>query len=302
MDHAMFDSRLLNGVGVLAAVVESGSFVRAADALGLTASGVSRAISRLEARVGVRLLERTTRSVGLTDEGRRFYTAVAPLLGGIEEAAVDAAGAAGTVRGRLRVNVDPYFSRLLLGPRLGELLDRHTDLQLEVLTRNELGELVADGMDIAIRFGEPPQTSLIARQLLATRVVTVAAPGYIERYGRPKTPQDLADHVCIQFQDPLTGRPFEWEFRNASQTMPVETRSRLLVNDAGTTMATLFAGVGIAQVFELGIKEYLRDGQLIDLFPNWPDETFPLYAFYPSRQHVPAKVRAFIDFCLEIVS
>ncbi|PZM12337.1 LysR family transcriptional regulator [Rhizobium tubonense] len=297
----MFDGRLLNGVGVLAAVIESGSFVRAADALGLTPSGVSRAISRLEARVGVRLLERTTRSVGLTDEGRRFYTQVAPLLGGIEEAAVAAAGAAELVRGRLRVNADPYFSRLLLGPRLGEFLDRHADLQLEVLTRNEIGELVADGMDVAIRFGEPPQTSLIARQLLATRVVTVAAPSYVERYGRPKVPQDLTEHTCIQFQDSLTGRPFEWEFRRAGETILIETRSRLLVNDAGTTLATLFAGVGIAQVFELGIKEQLRNGELIDLFPDWPDETFPLYAFYPSRRHLPAKVRAFIDFCVEVV-
>lgn len=297
----MFDGRLLNGVSVLAAVIESGSFVRAADALGLTPSGVSRAISRLEARVGVRLLERTTRSVGLTDEGRRFYTQVAPLLGGIEEAAIAAAGAAELVRGRLRVNADPYFSRLLLGPRLGEFLDRHADLQLEVLTRNEIGELVADGMDVAIRFGEPPQTSLIARQLLATRVVTVAAPSYVERYGRPKVPQDLTEHTCIQFQDSLTGRPFEWEFRRAGETILIETRSRLLVNDAGTTLATLFAGVGIAQVFELGIKEQLRNGELIDLFPDWPDETFALYAFYPSRRHLPAKVRAFIDFCVEVV-
>jgi DNA-binding transcriptional LysR family regulator len=297
----MFDGRLLNGVSVLAAVVEGGSFVRAADALGLTASGVSRAISRLEARVGVRLLERTTRSVGLTDEGRRFYTQVAPLLSGLEEAAVEAGGATELVRGRLRVNADPYFSRLLLGPRLGEFLDRYPDLQLEVLTRNEIGELIADGMDLAVRFGEPPQTSLIARQILATRVVTVASPAYLARHGRPKVPQDLAQHTCIQFQDPLTGRPFEWEFRRGQKTILVETRSRLLVNDAGTTLATLFAGIGIAQVFELGIKEELRNGQLVELFPDWPDETFPLYVFYPSRRHLPAKVRAFIDFCVEVV-
>jgi DNA-binding transcriptional LysR family regulator len=114
-------------------------------------------------------------------------------------------------------------------------------------------------------------------------------------------PQDLAQHTCIQFQDPLTGRPFEWEFRRAHKTILVETRSRLLVNDAGTTLATLFAGIGIAQVFELGIKEQLRNGELIELFPDWPDETFPLYVFYPSRRHLPAKVRAFIDFCVEVV-
>ncbi len=297
----MFDGRLLNGVSVLAAVVESRSFVRAAEALGLSPSGVSRAISRLEARVGVRLLERTTRSVGLTDEGARFYAQVAPLLGGIEEAAMSAAGAAQSVRGRLRINVDPYFSRLVLGPRLGAFMDRHPDLQIEIFTRNEVGDLIADGMDVAVRFGDPPQTSLIARQILQTRVLTVAAPAYLDRHGRPKAPAELTQHTCIHYLDPRTGRAFEWELRRGRKVVPIETRSRIMVNDAGTTLATCLAGIGIAQVFSLGLRDYLQSGQLIDLFPDWPDETFPLYVFYPSRHHVPAKVRAFIDFCVEII-
>lgn len=296
----MFDGRLLNGVSVLAAVVESGSFVRAAEALGLSPSGVSRAIGRLEARIGLRLLERTTRSVRLSDDGARFYAQVAPLLGGIEEAATAASSAAHAVRGRLRVNVDPYFSRLVLGPRLGAFLDLHPDLSIEVFTRNEAGDLVADGMDVAVRFGEPPQSSLIARQLMATRVVTVAAPAYIARHGRPRTPADMAAHHCIFYQDPRTGRAFEWELRRGQKIVTLDVRSRLLVNDAGTTLATCLAGTGIAQVFRIGLQDYLDSGQLIDLFPDWPDEAFPLYALYPSRHHVPAKVRAFIDFCVGI--
>jgi DNA-binding transcriptional LysR family regulator len=296
----MFDGRLLNGVSVLAAVVEGGSFVRAAEALGLSPSGVSRAIARLEARINVRLLERTTRSVRLTDEGARFYAQVVPLLGGIEEAATNAAGAMQSVRGRLRINVDPYFSRLVLGPRLGAFMDRYPELQIEIFTRNEIGDLIADGMDVAVRFGEPPQTSLIARQLMQTRVITVASPAYIERHGRPKTPADVARHSCIFYQDPRTGRAFEWELRRGKKVVDLETHGRILVNDAGTTLATCLAGLGIAQVFLIGLKEYLDSGQLVDLFPDWPDELFPLYAFYPSRQHVPAKVRAFIDFCVEI--
>jgi DNA-binding transcriptional LysR family regulator len=297
----MFDGRLLNGVGVLAAVVEGGSFVRAAEALGLSPSGVSRAISRLEARIGVRLLERTTRSVGLTDEGTRFYEQVAPLLGGIEEAAANAAGAAQSVRGRLRINVDPYFSRLVLGPRLGLFMDRYPDLQIEIFTRNEIGDLIADGMDVAVRFGDPPRTTLIVRQLMQTRVLTVAAPAYIARHGRPKVPADMARHHCIHYHDPRTGRAFEWELRRGTKVVPIETSSRILVNDAGTTLATCLAGLGIAQVFSIGLKDYLDSGQLVDLFPDWSDETFPLYVFYPSRHHVPAKVRAFIDFCVEIL-
>lgn len=297
----MFDGRLLNGVSVLAAVIESGSFARAADAMGLSPSGISRAIARLEGRIGLRLLDRTTRTMRLTDDGARFYEAVAPLLSGIEEAASTASGAAQAVRGRLRVNVDPYFSRLVLGPRLGAFLDLYPDLQIEIITRNELGDLVADGMDVAVRFGEPAQTSLISRLLMQTRVITIAAPSYLAKHGQPTVPADLGAHTCIQFQDPLTGRPFEWELRRGTHVVPIATRGRILVNDAGTTLATCLAGIGIAQVFSLGMKEYLDTGQLVDLFPDWPDETFPLHAFYPSRQHVPAKVRAFIDFCVGIV-
>jgi DNA-binding transcriptional LysR family regulator len=297
----MLDGRLLNGVSVLAAVVESGSFARAAEALGLTASGVSRAISRLEGRIGVRLLDRTTRSLRLTDDGARFYEQVVPLLGGIEEAASYAAGTAQAVRGRLRVNADPYFSRLILAPELGTFLDRYPDLRLEIITRNEIGDLVADGMDVAVRFGEiPARSALISRQLFRTRVITVAAPAYLERYGRPRLPADLADHTCIQYQDPLTGKPFEWELRRGEEVVPIATRGRILVNDAGTTLATCLAGIGIAQVFSLGMKPYLDSGQLVDLYPDWPGETFPLHCFYPSRHHVPAKVRTFIDFCAEI--
>lgn len=297
----MFDGRLLNGVSVLAAVIEGGSFARAADAMGLSPSGVSRAIARLESRIGLRLLDRTTRTMRLTDDGARFYEQVAPLLAGIEEAATAASGVAQSVRGRLRVNVDPYFSRLVLGPRLGVFLDRHPDLQIEIITRNEIGDLVADGMDVAVRFGEPAQTSMISRLLMHTRVITIASPAYLARHGLPTAPTDLGDHTCIQFRDSLTGRPFEWELRRGAEVVPIETRGRILVNDAGTTLATCLAGIGIAQVFSLGMQDYLESGQLIDLFPDWPDETFPLYAFYPSRQHVPAKVRAFIDFCVGIV-
>lgn len=148
-----------------------------------------------------------------------------PLLGGIEEAAAYAAGTTQAVRGRLRVNVDPYFSRLILGPKLGIFLDRYPNLKIEIVTRNDIGDLVADGMDVAVRFGEiPAKSSLIARQLFRTRVITVAAPSYLEKHGTPKLPADLADHTCIQYQDPLTGKPFEWELRRGKKVVPIETR------------------------------------------------------------------------------
>jgi len=292
-----FDGRLLSGVTVLAAVVAGGSFVNAAEALGLSASGVSRAIARLETRIGVRLLDRTTRSQRLTDEGARFYQQVLPLLEGIGEAALQAAGAAQTVRGRLRVDVDPFFSRLVLAPRLADFLARYPELEIELITRDEMGDLVADGIDVAVRFGPQPASSAVARRLLQTRILTVASPLYVERHGRPQTPGDLVDHACIQFRDPRTGRPFDWEFHNKRKVVPVATKGPLTVSDVGTLLGACLAGVGIAQVMALGVQDLLARGELVELFPDWPDEVFPLYAVHPSRHNPPAKVRAFIEFC-----
>src|SRR5882724_1767426 len=146
------DGRLLSNLHVLAAVVEGGSFARAADALGLTASGVSRAIARLEARVGVRLLDRTTRSLNLTDEGRVLYANINPLVLGIEDAVTRAAGSSGSVRGRLRVNTDAFTSRLLLSPHIRRFLELYPELSLELIARDQLGDLVAEGFDVAVRF------------------------------------------------------------------------------------------------------------------------------------------------------
>ena len=295
------DGRLLTGVTVLNAVIESGGFSRAAEALGISASGVSHAIARLEARLGVRLLDRTTRSVALTDEGRRFYERVRPSLDEIEEAAIDAAGASARVRGRLRVNVDPLFSRLVLAGHLGQFLAQYPDLSLETITREQVGDLVADGVDVAVRFGDPQGASLVSRKLADIQVLTVASPAYLQRHGRPSTPQELAKHHCIDFRDPLTGRPYEWEFHRRGEVLPVGISSRLILSDAGTMLTECLAGTGICQVLAIAVKDQLADGQLINLFPDWPDERFPLYALYPSRHHPAAKVRAFIEFVSQAV-
>lgn len=294
-----FDSRLLSGLGVLAAVVEAGNFVRAAGVLGLTQSGVSRAVARLEQRVGVRLLDRTSRAVTLTDEGRRFYGRVGPLLTELEEAASDAARASATVHGRLRIMVDPMFARLDLAASLVAFLDAHTELSVDLTVRDRLGDLVAEGFDVAVRFGEPEPSALVARRLTDTRVVTCAAPNYLARHGRPTRPQDLMKHECIMFRDPATDRPFAWEFWRKGKILTVQAAGRLTLNDAGTLLAACHAGQGIAQMLELG-AEGLRDGRLVELFPDWSGERFPLYVFYPSRRLPPAKVRAFVDFVVAL--
>jgi DNA-binding transcriptional LysR family regulator len=292
-----FDGRMLGGIGVMAAVVEAGSFVRAATALGLTQSGVSRAVARLEERVGVRLFQRSARAVNLTDEGHRFYAQVAPLLTGIEDAAGEAAGAGSEPRGRLRVNVDSLTARVLLGPHAGALLAAHPQLALELVVRAELGDLVADGFDAAVRFGEPEPSALIARRVLETRVLTFASRAYLARAGRPRHPRDLGRHECIQYRDPRTGRPFEWEFRRGGEVVAVPANGRLTVDDSAAKLAACLAGHGIAQLLELELRALPAPSPpLVRLFASWDDERYPLYVYLPSRQLPPAKVRALVDF------
>jgi DNA-binding transcriptional LysR family regulator len=226
-----------------------------------------------------------------------------PLLAGLEEAAASAAQGAAAVRGRLRVNLDPYFSRLILGPRLGAFLESYPQLRLELITTDRLGDLVADGFDLAVRFGNPRPSTLVARKLLDTRMVTIAAPAYLKRYGHPKDPRELekGHHVCIQFRDPESGRPYPWEFHKRRKKLVLETSGSLTVNDAGTLYSVCLAGHGIAQVMDLGVGPMIADGRLVEVFPDWPDERFPLYALHPSRHHVPAKTRAFLDFIVALL-
>src|ERR1700730_15966724 len=295
------DGKLFSGVSVLFAVVEAGTIARAAEALGLSPSGVSRALSRLEQRVGARLLARTTRTLSLTDEGRRFYEQVGPHMAGIEEAAIEAAGSASKVRGRLRVNIDPYFSRIVLAKHLAKFLASYPDLFVELIMRDSVGDLVADGFDLALRFGDPPIGSFVARKLTETRVITVASPAYIKAHGKPMHPRDVEARDCIDFYDAANARPYDWEVRRKKEVLPLRVKGRLLVSDSGTLLGACEAGAGIAQILEIGCEHLIRSGRLVELFPEWSDERFPLYAVYPSRLHRAAKVRAFIEFCLEIM-
>jgi DNA-binding transcriptional LysR family regulator len=296
-----FDGRILSGVSVLAAVVEGGSFVKAAELIGITDSGVSRAIGRLETRLGVRLLDRTTRSVSLTDEGRRFYEEVKPHLNAIEDAAIVASGAASAVRGRLKVDIDPFFLPLVLAGRLGAFCERYPELAIEFVSSEHIGDLVSEGVDLAIRFGQPRLATLVSRKLIEAPILTVASPGYIERYGRPDHPSDLQRHLCLQFLDPYSGRPFDWEFVRDAETIEVPTSGPLTFTDPKSMLEECIAGTGIAQVIGWGVGGLLATGALIDLFPAWHGERFPLFAFHPSRKHPPAKVRAFVDFCVEVI-
>ncbi|SAI71699.1 LysR family transcriptional regulator [Bordetella ansorpii] len=295
-----FDGRLLSGMSVLAAVVEAGSFSRAGEVLGLSASGVSRSISRLEERLGVRLLDRTTRTLHLTSDGKSLYERAAPHLEGIEEAASYVSGAAVTVRGTLRASVNPIFARYVLAPKLPLLRERHPDLELTVLQQPDVGDLVTEGIDVAVRFGPQPPSTMTSRLLLQTRVLTVASPAYLARHGRPKRPEKLVDHECIQYIDPRRGKPFSWEFHRGREVLPVETQGHVTTTDVDLMVQACVSGAGVAQVLALNVSHLMASGALIELFPEWSGETYPLYVTRPSRRLAPAAVEAFLDFCTEI--
>jgi DNA-binding transcriptional LysR family regulator len=294
-----FDARILTGVGVLAAVVEAGNFARAGEALGLTPSGVSRAVARLEARVGVRLFDRTPRSATLTEEGRQFYNHVMPLLASIEDAASEAAGAAAMVSGKLRVNADPWFARMVLAPNLQRFLGEYPLLSVNLIVSNHREEMMT-GVDVAVRFGLADGVSLVARKILETRVVTCAAPAYLERRGMPATPNDLVDHETILFRDPQTGLPFAWGFGRNGDEFEVGVRGRVMTDDPSMAIEMCLAGQGIFQSLELGLGRWLDCGELVQILADWSDEMYPLYAYHPSRHLPPAKVRAFLDFVQEV--
>jgi len=160
-----------------------------------------------------------------------------------------------------------------------------------------------DGFDLALRFGEPRASTLIARKLIDTAVVTVAAPAYLARFGRPAHPDELGrpPHRCIEFRNPETGRPFAWEFHRKRKRIAVATQGRLTVNDPGALLDACIAGSGVAQMLLLRAAAPIADGRLVNLFPDWMDERFPLYAYYPSRRFVPAKTRRFLDFAVELM-
>lgn len=295
-----FDRHSLDGLGVLHAVVQAGSFVRAGEALGLTQSAVSRAVARLEYRIGVRLFRRSARSISLTDEGLRYYGLVAPHLAAIADATIEAGGASTHIRGRLRVNVDGGIGYFVLTPRLQPFLAKHPGLSLEIAVRDRMGDLVRDGFDVSIRFGHPEPSALRSRLLMRTRIITCASPEYLARCGTPKLPGDIDKHQCVLMLDPSTGSPFGWQFVRGKKAVRVRAAGQLVVNEVGPLLAACVGGLGIAQMFELYVRDLLADGRLVQVLPEWTEETFPLHAYHHSAQLMSAKVRAFLDFVIAL--
>jgi DNA-binding transcriptional LysR family regulator len=289
-----------NEVAIFVKVVEEGSFIGASRALGVPRSTVSRKVASLEERLGVRLLHRTTRSVNPTDEGRAYFERCAPLIREATDAGRAVSERQDVPRGRLRVTAPSLFGTRFLGPLVNTYLDRFPEVQVELLLTDRVVNLVEEGFDLAIRAGELRSSDLIARRLAAARAELVASPAYLAARGVPETVDDLAAHRCI-----ATGTgpgPHTWGLSVGGEVMEVPVEGPLVVNALELCHRAALDGVGIARVPAFLVQRDLACGNLVRVLPEVELDAGGLYAVYPSRRHLAATVRTFVDLLSEELS
>ena len=279
------------------AVAEAGSFVRAAETLELSKADVSRYVGGLEARLGVRLLHRTTRRLSLTDEGELFYARSKELLVGLEEAESELRSRSGAARGVLRINAPVTFGILHLAPLWAAFRERHPQVRLDLTLSDRVVDLVEEGYDVAIRIAALPDSTLISKRLASTRIVLCASPRYLEANGMPRHPSELANHSVIAYRYWSTGD--EWRFDGPKGRVSVRTKPIMHSNSGDTcrAMALEHHGVILQPTFLIG--QDLLDGTLVELMPEYRSLELGIYAIYPTRKHVSPKVRALIEFLVQ---
>jgi DNA-binding transcriptional LysR family regulator len=283
---------------VFSQVVESGSFAKAAERLNLSTSATSRLVAELEAHLQTRLLNRTTRRVSLTESGRAFYERCVQLLADLDEAEQEAARAAVVPRGTIRLTTSVNFGVRHLAPAIAEFTRRHAEMRFDISLSDRMVDLVEEGFDLAIRIGGPGSENLVARKLGETRVVPCASPAYLAARGAPQVPEDLAAHNCFTYEY-VTPRSV-WRFRDASGNERAVRVSGNLQSNNGDLLAEAAArggGVVFEPAFIVGPD--VRSGRLVPLLQDFEPAPIPIYAVYPSRKHLSAKVRLFVDFLLE---
>ncbi|HZQ74141.1 MAG TPA: LysR family transcriptional regulator [Burkholderiales bacterium] len=282
---------------VFGQVVESGSFAKAAERLDLSTSATSRLVAELEAHLQTRLLNRTTRRVSLTESGRAFYERTVQLLADLEEAEHEATRAAVVPRGTIRLTTSVNFGVRHLAPAIAGFLARHPELRFDVSLSDRMVDLVEEGFDLAIRIGRPGADHLVARKLGETRVVPCASPAYLAAHGAPQAPEDLERHNCFTYE--YVQPRNVWRFRDAAGTERAVRVNGSLHSNNGDLLAEAAArGAGI--VFEPAfiVGPDVRSGRLVPLLQDFEPAPVPIYAVYPSRKHLSAKVRLFVDFLL----
>lgn len=288
----------LAAIQVFAQVVESGSFAKAADRLGLSTSAASRQVAELETHLQTRLLNRTTRRVSLTESGQQFYERAVQLMTDLAEAEQEASSAAVVPRGTIRLTTSVNFGVRHVAPAIAEFLERHPEVRFDVSLSDRVVDLVEEGLDLAIRIGPPGADNLVARKLGETRMVPCASPGYLAKHKAPKTPEDLAQHNCFTYE--YVSPRHVWRFRDRSGAeRAVRVAGRLHSNNGDLLAEVAARGAGI--VFEPAfiVGPEVRAGRLVPLLQDFEPLPVPIYALYPSRKHLSAKVRRFVEFLIE---
>jgi len=285
----------LSELAAFAAVARHKSFRKAGEERGVTASAVSHAVLKLEDRIGIRLLNRTTRSVSLTEAGELLISHLDPAFGEMA-AALDALNRyRDTPFGKVRINVPNSIGPFVIGRVIAPLLQRNPNLQLEINATDRLVDIVEEGFDAGIRFGERVTEGMIALRIKPRiRLVVVGSPAYFEARPKPATPHDLKRHLCIQNMFP-SGARYAWEFEKDGQTVSFQPTGPLSLDDHELMLQAALGGVGLAYIWEPRVEKAIADGELIQVLDDWCQPEEPLYLYYPSRRHMSAGFRAVID-------
>jgi DNA-binding transcriptional LysR family regulator len=281
------------GLEAFVRTVDTGSFSKAARSLGTTPSAVSKSVARLERRLKVRLLRRSTRTLGLTVEGTAYYERVAPLLRAIEDAE-DEVQNADRAAGLLRVTASLDLGRTLIAKWLAAFVERYHDIKIEMSLTERNVDLVSEGYDVAIRMRELPDAELISRKLADMGAVIVASPDYLKRRAAPATFEALSQHACVRYL--LNGRPFPFSLADGSTLLP---DGPIDCDDGGAVREAVLAGAGIGYVLNCTVAEELASGRLVRLLPTLELPTIPLYAVHAYGRRLPGRARLFIDFLVE---
>jgi LysR family transcriptional regulator for bpeEF and oprC len=292
----------LQAMQVFARVVETGGLTRAADSLQLPKATATTLIQQLEASLGVKLLNRTTRKVSVTTDGAAYYPSCLAILALVRETEESLGQRHASPQGLLRVEVPTLIARLVIVPALPGFFARYPDIQLELGCSERRADLIEEGIDCAVWIGELEDSTMIARRIGLLYFGTCAAPSYLAAHGQPHHPDELTAHRCINHFSPRTGKIFEWVFAKNGVRTQTLLRGHIALDDENSYVAAAEAGLGVAQIPAFVLKEAMERGSLELLLGDWFAEPAPLNVVYPQNRHLSVKIRVFVDWVAELFS
>jgi DNA-binding transcriptional LysR family regulator len=292
-----FDDLRLGSIELFCLTAQHQGFTAAAKAAGLTPAAVSRSVARLEARLGVRLLMRTTRLVRLTETGQRYYDECRQALGQLVEAEREVTGQQQRPSGLVRMSLPTSYGHYRVLPLLPAFARKHPQIELELQLSNRNVDFTGEGFDLAVRGRTPPDSGLVARKLEDAALVVVASPEYLRRHRAPRTPDDLAGHECIQFVLPSSGQPVPWLLQRDGRISEHATLGRMrCAEDILGPVTLVLAGAGLLQTYRFLVEGALHDGRLVEVLSEYAGASRPFSLLYPANRHMPLRVRVLIDF------